>query len=165
VDRFRDDRALPQRARHAVAVTQFFAFQRAVIVPTRRDEAVGIHRDLGSSLFESVYEVLLAAALEQRGLHVERQRPISFSYKNIHIADGFRADLIVEDLVIVEIKSIDHLAPVHTKQILTYMRLANLGVGLLLNFGAETMSKGIKRVVRDLPPSSLLRADVKRPPD
>jgi len=64
----------------------------------------------------------------------------------------FRADLIVEDLVIVELKSVDRLAPVHTKQILTYMRLANLHVGLLLNFGAETMSKGIKRLVRDLPP-------------
>jgi len=118
------------------------------------DEAVGIHRDLGSSLFESVYEVVLAAALEQRGLRVDRQRPINFSYKNIRIEAGFRADLIVEDLVLVEIKSIERFAPVHTKQILTYMRLANLRVGLLLNFGAETMSKGIKRVVRDLPPSS-----------
>jgi GxxExxY protein len=116
------------------------------------DEAIGIHRDLGANLFESVYEVLLAASLEQRGLRVDRQRPISFSYRNIHIADGFRADLIVEDLVIVEIKSIDHLAPMHTKQLLTYMRLSNLHVGLLLNFGAETMSKGIKRLVRDLPP-------------
>ena len=116
------------------------------------DEAVGIHRDLGSSLFESVYEVVLAAALEQRGLRVDRQRPINFSYKNIRIEAGFRADLIVEDLVLVEIKSIERFAPVHTKQILTYMRLANLHVGLLLNFGAETMSKGIKRLVRDLPP-------------
>jgi len=114
-------------------------------------EAVDIHRHLGASLFEAVYELLLAAALEQRGLHVDRQRPISFSYRDIRVADGFRADLIVEDLVIVEIKSIDHLAPVHTKQVLTYMRLANLPVGLLLNFGAETMSKGIKRFVRDLP--------------
>lgn len=115
------------------------------------DEAIGIHRDLGANLFESVYEVLLAAALEQRGLRVDRQRRISFSYRNIHIEDGFRADLIVEDLVIVEIKSIDRLAPAHTKQVLTYMRLANLRVGLLLNFGAETMTKGIKRLVRDLP--------------
>ena len=87
------------------------------------DEAIGIHRDLGATLFESVYEVLLAAALERRGLRVDRQRPISFSYKNIRIEDGFRADLIVEDLVIVELKSVDRLAPVHTKQILTYMRL------------------------------------------
>jgi len=87
------------------------------------DEAIGIHRDLGGDLFESVYEMLLAAALEQRGLRVDRQRPINFSYKNIH-----------------------------TKQILTYMRLANLHVGLILNCGAETMSKGIKRFVRDLPP-------------
>ena len=115
------------------------------------DEAIGIHRDLGGNLFESVYEVLLAAALEQRGLRVDRQRPINFSYRSIQIEGGFRADLIVEDLVIVELKSVDRLAPVHTKQILTYMRLANLHVGLLLNFGAETMSKGIKRFARDLP--------------
>ena len=128
------------------------------------DEAVGIHRELGSRLFESVYEVVLAAALEQRGLRVDRQRPINFSYKNIRIEGGFRADLVVEDLVIVEIKSIDHFAPVHTKQILTYMRLANLRVGLLLNFGAETMSKGIKRVVRDLPPSSSPGSDIIGPP-
>jgi iron complex transport system substrate-binding protein len=112
------------------------------------DEAIALHRDLGGDLFESVYEMLLAAALEQRGLRVDRQRPISISYRNIHVKDAFRADLIVEDLVIVEIKSIGRLAPVHTKQILTYMRLANLHVGLLLNFGAETMSKGIKRLVR-----------------
>jgi iron complex transport system substrate-binding protein len=112
------------------------------------DEAIALHRDLGGDLFESVYEMLLAAALEQRGLRVDRQRPVSISYRNIRIENAFRADLIVEDLVIVEIKSIDRLAPVHTKQILTYMRLANLHVGLLLNFGAETMSKGIKRLVR-----------------
>jgi iron complex transport system substrate-binding protein len=112
------------------------------------DEAIAIHRDLGGDLFESVYEMLLPAALEQRGLRVDRQRPVSISYRNIHVKDAFRADLIVEDLVIVEIKSIGRLAPVHTKQILTYMRLANLHVGLLLNFGAETMSKGIKRLVR-----------------
>jgi iron complex transport system substrate-binding protein len=112
------------------------------------DEAIGIHRDLGGDLFESVYEMLLPAALEQRGLRVDRQRPVSISYRNIRIENAFRADLIVEDLVIVEIKSIGRLAPVHTKQILTYMRLANLHVGLLLNFGAETMSKGIKRLVR-----------------
>jgi iron complex transport system substrate-binding protein len=112
------------------------------------DEAIALHRDLGGDLFESVYEMLLAAALEQRGLRVDRQRPVSISYRNIRIENAFRADLIVEDLVIVEIKSIGRLAPVHTKQILTYMRLANLHVGLLLNFGAETMSKGIKRLVR-----------------
>jgi GxxExxY protein len=119
------------------------------------DEAIAIHRELGPCLLESVYEVVLAAALEQRGLRVDRQRPITFSFRNIQFEDAFRADLIVEDLVIVELKSVDHLAPVHTKQILTYMRLADVRVGLILNFGAETMRQGIKRVVRDLsPPSS-----------
>jgi len=119
------------------------------------DEAIAIHRELGPCLLESVYEVVLAAALEQRGLRADRQRPITFSFRNIQFEDAFRADLIVEDLVIVELKSVDHLAPVHTKQILTYMRLADVRVGLILNFGAETMRQGIKRVVRDLsPPSS-----------
>jgi GxxExxY protein len=119
------------------------------------DEAIGIHRELGPGLLESVYEVVLASALEQRGVRADRQRPIAFSFRNIPFEDAFRADLIVEDLVIVEVKSVEHLAPVHTKQILTYMRLANLRVGLLLNFGAETMKQGMKRVVRDLsPPSS-----------
>lgn len=119
------------------------------------DEAIAIHRELGPCLLESVYEVVLAAALEQRGLRVDRQRPITFSFRNIQFEDAFRADLIVEDLVIVELKSVDQLAPVHTKQILTYMRLADVRVGLILNFGAETMRQGIKRVVRDLsPPSS-----------
>jgi GxxExxY protein len=117
------------------------------------DEAIAIHRELGPGLLESVYEVVLAAALEYRGLRADRQRPITFSFRNIQFEDAFRADLIVEDRVIVEVKSIDHLAPVHTKQILTYMRLADLRVGLILNFGAETMKQGTKRVVRDLLPS------------
>ena len=119
------------------------------------DEAIAIHRELGPGLLESVYEVVLASALERRGVRADRQRPIAFSFRDLRFEDAFRADIIVEELVIVEVKSVDHLAPVHTKQILTYMRLANVRVGLLLNFGAEAMKQGIKRVVRDLsPPSS-----------
>ena len=114
------------------------------------DEAVGIHRELGSSLFESVYEVVLAAALEQRGLRVDRQRPINFSYKNIRIEGGFRADLVVEDLVIVEIKSVASLAPVHRKQLLTYLRLADKRLGLLINFHVVLIKDGISRIVNGL---------------
>jgi len=116
------------------------------------DESIQIHRARGPGLLESVYEIILASVLERRGLHVERQRPISFSHDGIEFAHAFRADLIVEERVIVEVKSIEHVAAVHPKQLLTYLRLTNLHVGLLLNFGAPIMKNGIKRVVNDLAP-------------
>jgi len=118
------------------------------------DAAVGIHPGLGPGLLESVYEVVIASALERRGLRVARQRPISFVYDGIEFEHGFRADLVVQECVIVEVKSLERLPPVHAKQLLTYLRLSNLHVGLLLNFGAETMKEGTKRVVNDFPPSS-----------
>jgi GxxExxY protein len=124
------------------------------------DEAIRIHRGLGPGVFESVYEVVLAAALERRGLRVERQRPISISFDGIDFEQGFCIDLLVEECVIVELKSVDRLAPVHTKQILTYLRLTNLRVGLLLNFGADTMKEGLKRIVNDLDPSASPRLRV-----
>ena len=98
-----------------------------------------------------VYAVVLASALERRGLRLERERPISFTYDGELFEHGFRADLVVEDRVIVEVKSIERLSPVHPKQLLTYLRLTNLRIGLLLNFGAPMMRDGIKRVVNDLP--------------
>ena len=116
------------------------------------DESIRIHRARGPGLLESVYEIILASVLERRGLHVERQLPISFSYDGIEFVHAFRADLIVEGRVIVEVKSIEHVATVHPKQLLTYLRLTNLHVGLLLNFGAPIMKDGIKRVVNDLAP-------------
>jgi len=112
-------------------------------------EAIAIHRDLGSGVFESVYEVVLARALDRRGLRIERQRAVDFVYDGIEFKEGFRIDLLVEDRVIVEVKSLDRLASVHGKQLLTYLRLMNLRVGLILNFGAETMIEGIKRIVND----------------
>lgn len=119
------------------------------------DAAVRIHRTLGPGLLESLYECLLACELRRRGLRAERQRLISFSYDGIDVEDAFRADLFVEGRVIVEVKSLEHLAPVHTKQLLTYLRLMDLRVGLLLNFGAETMKDGLKRVVNNYTASSL----------
>ena len=101
------------------------------------DAAVRIHRTLGAGLLESRYECLLACELGRRGLRAERQRLISFSYDGIEIEDAFRADLLVEACVIVEVKSLEHLAPVHRKQLLTYLRLTNLRVGLVVNFGAS----------------------------
>lgn len=115
------------------------------------DASLKIHRKLGPGLFESVYETPLAVSLERRGLHVERQVPVSVSYDGIDFDQGFRLDLFVERCVVVEIKSVEHLAPAHTKQILTYLRLSDVSIGLILNFGAGMMKDGIKRVINDLP--------------
>jgi GxxExxY protein len=117
------------------------------------DASLRIHRRLGPGLLESVYEIILASVLERRGLQVERQRLVSFSYDGIEFEHAFRADLVVERRVIAEVKSVERLAPVHSKQVLTYLRLMDLRVGFVLNFGAGTMREGIRRVVNDLPPS------------
>jgi iron complex transport system substrate-binding protein len=93
------------------------------------DVAVKLHRDLGSDLFESVYEVALAAMLERRGLRVERQAPISFAYEGIRFEHGVRADLVVEDSVLIELKVVDKILSAHRRQVLTYLRLADLPVG------------------------------------
>ncbi|MEO8562460.1 MAG: GxxExxY protein [bacterium] len=122
--------------------------------------AIGIHRELGPGLLESVYEVVLAHALERRGLRVERQRPISFWFDGMQFEHGFRTDVLVEDCVIVEVKSAERNALVYGKQMLTYLRLTNLRVGLILNFGADTMKEGLKRVVNDLPPEASPRLRV-----
>ena len=124
------------------------------------DASIRIHRDLGPGLLESVYEIVLARCLERRGLRVVRQLPMSFSYDGMDFEQGFRIDLLVEEQVIVELKSIERFAPVHGKQILTYLRLTNLHLGLLLNFGADTMKEGLKRVVNTLPPSASPRLRV-----
>jgi iron complex transport system substrate-binding protein len=120
------------------------------------DAAVRIHREVGPGLFESLYEALLASELARRGLRVERQRLISCSFDGVNVEDAFRADLMVEERVIVEVKSLERLAPVHAKQLLTYLRLTDLRVGLLLNFGAETMKEGMKRMVNNYTASSSL---------
>ena len=106
-----------------------------------------IHKELGPGLLETVYEAVLAASLTQGGLRVERQKPISIQFKGLSISDGFRADLIVEDCLIVEVKSVERTAPVHAKQLLTYLRLTHQPLGLLMNFGCETFREGVKRVV------------------
>lgn len=127
------------------------------------DASIRIHRDLGPGLLESVYEAVLARALERRGLKVECQLPISFSYDGMEFENSCRIDLLVNEQVVVEVKSLQRIAPVHMKQILTYLRLTNLRVGLLLNFGADTMKEGLTRVVNDLPPSSSPHLRVNQP--
>jgi iron complex transport system substrate-binding protein len=122
--------------------------------------AINLHREIGPGLFESAYESILAADLRRRGLRVRRQCPISFSYEEVPFDNAFHVDLLVEECVVVELKSVEKLAPVHRMQLLTYLRLSHLRIGLLLNFGAATMKEGIKRVVNDLPPSASQRLRV-----
>jgi iron complex transport system substrate-binding protein len=133
------------------------------ITGTVVDVALRIHRGLGPGLLESAYEVILAALLARRGLRVERQVPVDFSFEGIEFEQAFRVDLLVEDRVVVEVKSVERIARVHPKQVLTYLRLMNLRVGLLLNFGAPTMKEGTKRVVNELAPSDSPALRVNRP--
>jgi GxxExxY protein len=116
------------------------------------DAAYGIHRRLGPGLLESVYETLLENVLLQRGFTVVRQKPVPFEFDGLRFDEGFRVDLLVDDRVVIELKSVEKAAPVHLKQLLTYLRLLNLRVGLLINFGAPTLKEGIRRVVNDYEP-------------
>jgi len=118
------------------------------------DAALKIHKELGPGLPESVYEVVLARALEKRGFHSERQKVIRFEYDEMIFEEGFRTDLLVEGRVVVELKSVEKLAPVHSKQVPAYLRLMNLPVGLLINFGASTLKEGLHRIVNNLPTSA-----------
>ena len=114
------------------------------------DAAYRIHTGLGPGLLESVYETVMAEELTRRGLRVVRQQAIPVVYGNVKLDIGFRADLIVEGKVIVEIKSVEAIAPVHKKQLLTYLRLAGKRLGLLINFDTELIRDGIARVVNKL---------------
>lgn len=111
------------------------------------DVAFTIHRDLGPGLLESVYEAVLAKKLEQRGLNVERQKNLRFEYEGMVFDEGFRMDLLVEGKVVVELKSVEQIAPVHKKQLLTYLKLAKMPVGLLINFGSATLKEGLTRII------------------
>ena len=114
------------------------------------DVAYKIHTKFGPGLLESVYEALLIHELRKRGLQVEAQKPIPVIYEDVKLEIGFRADLIVEDKVIVEIKSVESVAPVHKKQLLTYLRLTDKRLGLLINFGENLIKDGITRVANGL---------------
>ena len=118
------------------------------------DVALRLHRELGPGLLESVYEILLAGRLETMGYRVDRQKLISAEFERVLFDAAFRVDLLVDDRLVVEIKSVDRLMPVHAKQLLTYLRLIRQPVGLLMNFGGETLKEGVKRVVNDYRPSA-----------
>jgi len=124
------------------------------------DAEVNIHKELGPGLLESVYEAVLARVLERRGFQVERQKPVRFEYDGMIFDDGFRTDLLIESRVVVELKSVETLAPVHSKQLLTYLRLMHLSVGLLINFGAATLKEGLHRIVNNLSSSASPRLRV-----
>ena len=119
------------------------------------DAAVHIHMELGPGLLETVYEVVLARELESRGLKVERQVPVSIVYRGLRFEEGFRADMIVEGKVILELKSLEQTTKVHAKQVLTHLRLKGLKLGFVLNFGANLMKDGIERIVNGLPEGKL----------
>ncbi len=119
------------------------------------DAALKLHRAVGPGLLESVYEALLAKELERRGFRAARQVPVSFDYDGLSFQDAFRVDLLVESRIVVELKSVERLAPVHSKQLLTYLRLMNLPVGLLVNFGASTLKEGLHRIANSRAPLRL----------
>ena len=117
------------------------------------DAAYHLHTDLGPGLLESVYEAMLSRELALRGLKVARQQPISFEYRGQRFDEGFRVYLMIDDLVIVELKSVELLHPSHKKQLKTYLKLTGKRLGLLINFGAPLIKEGIHRVVLGLPES------------
>ena len=108
-----------------------------------------LHRRLGPGLLESVYEAVLADSLARRGLAVQRQKPVPILFDGLAINERFRADLLLEGRLLIELKSVERLAPVHGKQVLTYLRLLDLPLGLLMNFGAATFREGIRRVANN----------------
>lgn len=129
------------------------------------DCAYHLHVELGPGLLESVYETVLARVLSEQGLKVERQKVVEFEYHGILFNEGLRVDLMIDNQLIVELKSVETLAPVHSKQLLTYLRLLHMPLGLLINFGAPTFREGCKRVVNrhtDFA-SSRLRVNQPRP--
>lgn len=113
------------------------------------DASFSIHKTLGPGLLESVYESVLAYELSEAGLFVERQKAVPINYRELSFDEGFRLDLLVDAQLIVELKSVENIHPVHPKQLLTYLRLMNLPLGLLINFGAPLLKEGLKRVVNN----------------
>jgi len=113
--------------------------------------AIQVHKALGPGLLESAYEACLVYELNQRGLKVQQQKPLPVVYQNVKLDCGYRLDLFVEEAVIVELKSVDHLEPIHNAQLLSYLKLSGAKVGLLINFNVMILKSGIRRVVKDFP--------------
>ena len=124
------------------------------------DLALRLHRDLGPGLLESVYEVVLAAKLAEMGYTVARQLPVPIDFEGLHFDAAFRIDLLVEERLLVEIKSVERLNAAHAKQLHTYLRLLKQPVGLLINFGGATLKEGLRRIVNDYTSSASPRLRV-----
>jgi len=114
------------------------------------DAGIAVHKALGPGIFEAVYEAVLAHELKKHGLKVERQVPISIEYDGIKFDEGFRVDIIIENKVILELKSVESVTKAHKKQVLTYLRLTGCRLGYLMNFGEDLMKHGITRIVNGL---------------
>ena len=128
------------------------------------DTAFHLHRGLGPGLLESVYEAVLTKLLQDRGFAVTRQQPIPVEFSGVRLDEGFRADLVVEARLVIELKSVERLMPVHAKQLLTYLRLMHLPLGLLLNFGASTFKEGVQRIVSRHQDFTASRLRINQPP-
>ncbi len=126
------------------------------------DCAFFIHTRLGPGLLESVYESILGRRLMDQGFRVEKQKAIDFAFDGHLYKEAFRIDLLVDGVVVVELKSVERMAPVHWKQVLTYLRLTEFEVGLLINFGAPTLKEGLHRVVNNYTPSAPPRLRVRK---
>lgn len=113
--------------------------------------AIGVHRALAPGLLESAYEAALAFELGQRGLAVERQKPLPVVYRGVTLEVGYRIDLLVESAVVVEIKFVDQLEPIHSAQLLSYLRLSGCSLGSLVNFNVKILKRGIRRIVHEFP--------------
>jgi GxxExxY protein len=124
------------------------------------DISLRLHKELGPGLLESAYEIMLAAKLNAMGYQVARQHPVDIEFEGISIAAAFRIDLLVDNRLIIEIKSVERLNATHSKQLLTYLRLSNQPVGLLINFGGATLKEGLRRIVNDHKPSASPRLRV-----
>jgi GxxExxY protein len=119
------------------------------LISTVVDCGYHLHRNVGPGLLESVYETVLAKRLSDLGLLVERQKPIAIEIDGIAFGDAFRADLLIEQRLLIEIKSVERLVPLHTKQLLTYLMLMNLPLGLIINFGGDLFKDNVKRVTNN----------------
>jgi GxxExxY protein len=117
--------------------------------------AIEVHKVLGPGLLESAYEACLAFELRALGYKVEEQKPLPVIYKDVKLECGYRLDLVVEDVVIVEVKAVEKLAPIHDAQLLSYLKLSGKRVGLLMNFHVRVLKDGLKRIVNEFPDSAI----------
>lgn len=117
--------------------------------------AIEVHRRLGPGLLESAYEACLAYELRNLEFKVEQQKPLPIQYKDVRLDCGYRLDIVVDDSVVVEIKSVEHLAPIHDAQLLSYLRLSRQKVGLLINFNVRILKNGLRRIVNEFPDSAI----------